>query len=231
MLTRGDLHIHSTASDGKLTPREIVIYAKRRGIDTIAITDHNSTDGISEASAAGRQYGVAVIPGIEISTKYKGERVHVLGYFRDGKFNHRAFQEILRLLRAHRLNEARDILRGFMYVDGSGDHLSVSEAITLLRTFEAAVVLAHPVRINTKTLASLLRLPFDGIEGKYCRNSSDDTHYFISTALSGFQFYSGGSDFHKNKGGSQTHCLIGDPWLNEMEIQRFLRNSRAVILN
>jgi len=230
MLTRGDLHIHSTASDGKLSPREIVISAKGRGIDTIAITDHNSTDGIIEAAAAGRQYGVAVIPATEISTKYKRERIHVLGYFRDGRFNNGLFQKILRLLRAHRLNEARSILRGFMHTDGSGDYLSVSEGITLLRTFGAAVVLAHPVRIKAKNLPVILRLPFDGIEAKYCNFSDYDTHYFVNIALTYFRFYSGGSDFHTDGGGPKTHCSIGDPWLNEMEIQMFLRNSGALIL-
>lgn len=231
MLTRGDFHIHSTSSDGKLSPLEIVISAKRLGIDTIAITDHNSTDGISEAAEAGRQYGVAVIPATEISTKYKGERIHVLGYFKDARFNNEIFQKILRLLRANRLKEARNILSGFMHTDASGDHLSVTEGITLLRTFGAAVVLAHPVRISAKNLPAILRLPFDGIEAKYCNCSNYETNYFANIALSNFQFYSGGSDFHTDRGGVKTHCLMGNPWLNQMEIQMFLGNSGSAILN
>lgn len=231
MMAKGDLHIHSTASDGSLSPWEIVISAKQRGIDIIAITDHNSTNGISEAAAAGRQYGVAVIPAVEISTKYRGESIHILGYFKDGRFTQGIFQEILRLVRAHRLKKARSILKGFMHTDGSGNHLSVPEGIALLRTFGAVVVLAHPVRIRTKNLPAILSLPFDGIEAKYCNSSYNDTCYFINIALSKYSFYTGGSDFHTNKNSSKTHCFIGDPYLNEMEIQSFLRNSGAAVLN
>lgn len=231
MLTRGDLHIHSTASDGELRPWEIVMSAKRRGIDTIAIADHNSTDGINEAAAAGRQFGVSVIPAVEVSTKYLGEAVHVLGYFRDGSFNHGTLRKILKLVKTHRLKEARNILRSFMNTEGSGDHLSVREGIALLRIFKAAVVLAHPVRINTKTLPALLSMPFDGIEARYCNVSSSDTRHFINTALSRFPFYTGGSDFHAFSGGPKTHCEIGNPSLNPMEIQMFLSNSGSMILN
>ncbi|KAJ49231.1 PHP domain-containing protein, partial [Clostridium tetanomorphum DSM 665] len=70
MLMRGDLHIHSNASDGSLSPRQIIKLAKSRGIDTIAIADHNSVDGLTKASEAGKEYGVSVIPAVELSTRF-----------------------------------------------------------------------------------------------------------------------------------------------------------------
>ena len=72
-----DLHTHTTYSDGTLTPREVVKMAAEQGFAAIAITDHDSMDGIDEALAAGREFGVEVIPGVEFSAG----GVHLLGYF------------------------------------------------------------------------------------------------------------------------------------------------------
>jgi hypothetical protein len=78
-----DLHVHSTASDGTLTPTEIIQEAHNRRISAIAITDHDSTDGIDEALVAGRQYDIEVIPGVELSTEYQDTEIHVVGLFID----------------------------------------------------------------------------------------------------------------------------------------------------
>ena len=59
-----DLHIHTTCSDGGLTPREVVDRAARAGLRAIAITDHDGVDGNAEAEDAGRELGVAVVPGV-----------------------------------------------------------------------------------------------------------------------------------------------------------------------
>lgn len=75
-----DLHIHTTASDGTCTPREAVRRASELGLRAIAITDHDTISGYDEAAAAGKAYGIEVVPGIEVSTKY-GVAVHILGYF------------------------------------------------------------------------------------------------------------------------------------------------------
>lgn len=230
MLTRGDLHIHSTASDGSLTPSEIVMYARSRGIDTIALADHNSTEAINEAAAVGRKYGVSVIPAVELSTRYKGESIHLLGYFRDYSFCHSTFKEVLKLVRTHRIKQAKYMLSNLIYIDNTGNHLSVTEGIDFLRAFGAAVVLAHPVRISNKNLVQLLNLPFDGLEAKYCQNSYYDTCLFMNIAMTHFSFYTGGSDFHSDRDSHQIHCSMGNPSLNNMEIQMFLRNSGAAIL-
>lgn len=78
-----DLHTHSTASDGTLTPAELVAYAHSKGLSAIALTDHDTVAGIPAAvAAASRITGFELIPGIELSVESKGE-THVLGYFID----------------------------------------------------------------------------------------------------------------------------------------------------
>jgi len=78
-----DLHVHSSASDGSLTPRQVVAEAKVRGLRAIALTDHDTIDGLAEALAAGRELDVEVIPGIEISAQHEPGSMHILGYFLD----------------------------------------------------------------------------------------------------------------------------------------------------
>ena len=68
MYTKGDFHIHSTYSDGSLTPSQVVRLAKERHVDIMAITDHNNIDGIDEAIIEGRKNNITVIPGVELST-------------------------------------------------------------------------------------------------------------------------------------------------------------------
>ena len=81
-MTRIDLHVHTTASDSTASPAEAVRLAKEAGLSAIAITDHDTVSGYAEAAEAGKKYGVEVVPGIEISTKY-GRAVHILGYYID----------------------------------------------------------------------------------------------------------------------------------------------------
>lgn len=80
-MSRLDLHLHTTHSDGSLTPSEVVRLAHKAGVSALAITDHDITTGIPEASEAGRTLGIEVIPGIEISSLCGESELHVLGYF------------------------------------------------------------------------------------------------------------------------------------------------------
>lgn len=84
-----DLHVHSNASDGTMTPTEVVKLAKESGLSAIALTDHDTVSGIDEAIEAGRIYGVQIIPGIEISAEYGRGDLHILGLgidYRDEEF-------------------------------------------------------------------------------------------------------------------------------------------------
>jgi predicted metal-dependent phosphoesterase TrpH len=78
-----DLHLHTTASDGVRSPSEIVNYAKSKGLQAIAITDHDTIEGVAEAVAEGERIGFEVIPGIEISAEHSPGSMHLLGYFLD----------------------------------------------------------------------------------------------------------------------------------------------------
>lgn len=76
-----DLHIHTTASDGVMSPSGIVRYAKTKGLQAIAITDHDTVDGLEEGLLEGEKVGFEVIPGIEISAQHSPGSMHLLGYF------------------------------------------------------------------------------------------------------------------------------------------------------
>ncbi len=77
-----DLHAHTTASDGSFTPRELVFEAKSRGLLAVGITDHDTLGGHDAALEAGREAGVEIVPGIELSVKDEaGEKSHLLGYY------------------------------------------------------------------------------------------------------------------------------------------------------
>lgn len=79
-----DLHVHTTASDGTLTPSEVICLAQKTGLAAIAITDHDTVSGIEEALIAGKKLGVEIVPGIELSVAYEKE-MHILGYYIDYK--------------------------------------------------------------------------------------------------------------------------------------------------
>jgi predicted metal-dependent phosphoesterase TrpH len=81
---RIDLHAHSNVSDGTETPAGVIVSAVAAGLDAVALTDHDSTDGWESASAAAREHGVAFVPGMEISCRTEeGISVHLLSYLHD----------------------------------------------------------------------------------------------------------------------------------------------------
>lgn len=80
---RIDLHTHSRASDGTQTPDQLVRAAKRAGLDVVALTDHDTSAGWREAEATAEEVGITLVRGMEISTKFAGKGVHLLGYLPD----------------------------------------------------------------------------------------------------------------------------------------------------
>ncbi len=97
---RIDLHAHSTASDGSLTPKELVRYAADTKLSAMALTDHDCVDGLDEAAAEVEQLGIEVIPAVELSADHSDGTMHILGFFVDRR--HEGFCGRLR-----RLQEAR----------------------------------------------------------------------------------------------------------------------------
>ncbi len=96
-----DLHAHTTASDGTLPPRELVRTAARHGVRVLAVTDHDSTEGLAEALDEAGRLGLTVVPGLEINCDVEGAEIHVLGYL--GDWQAAWFQEFLRAQRAERV--------------------------------------------------------------------------------------------------------------------------------
>ncbi len=97
-----DLHSHTTASDGTLSPRELVRLAARKGVRVLAVTDHDSTEGLAEAVAeAALHPPLTIVPGLEINCDVEGGEIHVLGYFVDTEAPW--FQDFLRVQRAERV--------------------------------------------------------------------------------------------------------------------------------
>jgi predicted metal-dependent phosphoesterase TrpH len=105
-----DLHSHTTASDGTLSPRELVRLAAKHGVRVLAVTDHDSTSGVGEAADEARVLGtLEIVPGLEINCDVPGAEIHVLGY--GGDWDAPWFQEFLaaqreeRRARVHRIAE------------------------------------------------------------------------------------------------------------------------------
>jgi hypothetical protein len=100
-----DLHIHSNASDGRYSPAELIRMAVNAGLTVMALTDHDTVDGIVPALQAAKEFPVlTIIPGVELSTDTSNGEVHVLGYFID--YTNHEFQASLEKMRNSRANRA-----------------------------------------------------------------------------------------------------------------------------
>jgi predicted metal-dependent phosphoesterase TrpH len=105
-----DLHLHTTASDGSFSPSEVVKMAAKKGITTIAITDHDTIDGLDEALLEAGKRNITVLPGIELSTKYKGKTIDILGY---QICESKELSNVLQKMREHRHNRSQLIVNKF----------------------------------------------------------------------------------------------------------------------
>jgi len=97
-----DLHTHSTASDGSMTPARLIAHAASAGLSAVALTDHDTTAGLLEAAEAAKQYKIEFIPGIELSAYYKDREIHIVGLFTDA--GQKDFQTQI-----HTVSHAREI--------------------------------------------------------------------------------------------------------------------------
>ena len=104
-----DLHLHTTASDGRLSPTDLVRLAADQGLKQISISDHDSTEGLAEAYEESQKFpDLRIIPGIELSTDVPGDEIHMLGYFI--QYEDVEFQEILKRFRSGRVDRAREMV-------------------------------------------------------------------------------------------------------------------------
>lgn len=218
MYKKGDFHIHSTASDGNLNPLEIIELAKKKELDIISITDHNTMDSVYEAIKIGKKKGICVIPGVEISSMYNGEHVHILCYFKEDIINNKLFYEILNLIKRKEIKDIRMFLNSNL--DRKKDKfLTPEEIITLVGRFNGICVLAHPVRLKRKTFDSIKDFDFKGVEAKYIENKDTDEEFFLKFAKEKDIIYTAGSDFHIFR---KKYNSLGEITLNSDEIKEFL---------
>ena len=131
-----DLHNHSTRSDGLLSPTQLIELAARTGVDAIALTDHDTTEGLEEAAAAARASGLAFVPGVEVSVSWGETTVHVVGL--DVDPSSPVLRQGLESIRAGRLGRARVIAAAL-------------EKLGFPGTFEAALQLAQDERMLSRT--------------------------------------------------------------------------------
>jgi len=102
-----DLHNHSAFSDGLLSPTQLIELATRTGVDAIALTDHDTTEGLEEAASAAKRLGVTLVPGVEISVNWGETTLHVVGLQVDP--SSRALEEGLKSIRDGRLGRGERI--------------------------------------------------------------------------------------------------------------------------
>lgn len=104
-----DLHLHTTASDGRLSPAELVRLIAECGLKQVSISDHDTTEGLAEAYQEAEKFpGLRIIPGIELSTNIPGDEIHMLGYFIE--YHDDEFQGILKKFRAGRIDRAQEMV-------------------------------------------------------------------------------------------------------------------------
>lgn len=103
-----DLHTHSRYSDGTNTPAELIGLAKKAGLSAIALTDHDILDGLPEAEAAAQAQGIELVPGLELSSAWKGREAHMLGFYLD--ISHNGFQQLLATQRKNRITRIHEMV-------------------------------------------------------------------------------------------------------------------------
>lgn len=127
-----DMHAHTTASDGVLTPTELVQLAAGRGLRVLGVTDHDTVDGLAEAISAGPTLGLTVVPGVEFSTRHEYAKqfagLHILGYFIDHR--HPPLVETLRKVQEGRRRQKIEQIRR---LQAFGFDISVEEVFSRVK--------------------------------------------------------------------------------------------------
>jgi predicted metal-dependent phosphoesterase TrpH len=123
-----DLHVHTNFSDGLLTPTQMVQRAKEIGLKALGIVDHDTIDGLTEAVEAGSRCDVEIVPGVELSSQYKGRDIHIIGYYFDPE--HPRFVEYLELFRKERYRRATKMIQN---LNRLGVHMTMDEVEVRVR--------------------------------------------------------------------------------------------------
>jgi predicted metal-dependent phosphoesterase TrpH len=108
-MLKADFHIHTTSSDGTLSPKEVIQRAYKNNVKYLSITDHDTLTGLTEAIEESLKYDITLIPGIELSTQHNNESIHILGFFKDDNFKNEEFIKELIKIKNHRIIRAENI--------------------------------------------------------------------------------------------------------------------------
>ncbi len=108
MDAKADLHLHTSYSDGALLPAELISRAKEAGLSVIGITDHDTVNAVDEAIAFGREHGIEVVPGVELSASLDDAEIHILGYFIN--YHEPSLLDALAIFREERLKRVERIV-------------------------------------------------------------------------------------------------------------------------
>lgn len=181
-----DLHTHTTASDGRITPKDLVKKAKTVGLSAIAITDHDTVSGIEEAVKEGEKLGIEVIPGIELTCRSAYQELHILGYFMD--YQDAKFKKNLDDIRIRRLDKS----------------LTFDDYLSIITDGGGIPVLAHPAEYGLSdanlenTIVELKGYGLAGIEVMHPSTSKRMEKLLVSIANNNNLFITGGSDYHNH---------------------------------
>jgi hypothetical protein len=234
-----DFHTHSNASDGALSPSELVKLAKTKGLKYIALTDHNNVNGLTEAANTAKQCGINIINGIEVSCE---RNTHIIGLFL------KRFDEIKKktFLRGEYIEQslknygytkekyetvigARDAFIKMMIDTGKGtdktfviEHFlqppfGYGEAIDIIHRSGGLAILAHPNRtkgIDSNNLQEFIRelkqYGIDGIEVYQSGQTDEYTDFVMDLAQKNDLLVSGGSDYHNPSKTNRELGMYGD---------------------
>ncbi len=197
-----DLHIHSTTSDGTMSPAELVKYAHKKGLAAISITDHDTIDGIEEAAIAGKKLGVEVVPGVELSVKCFKQNVHLLGYFFD--CHNKILNSALRELQKGRVERNKKII---LRLNELGFSLQFSELKKSAGPGQNGRPHIARLMIEKKIVATMDEA-FDKYLGKHGSAYTSRFSYEIREAIS----------IIKNAGGV---AVLAHPYLLERTMENF----------
>ncbi len=107
-----DLHLHTDQSDGRISPLELLTLCRDRGFKNISITDHDTLNGYLQAKKYAKDYGIELIPGVEISSFFLGKEVHILVYYFEE--NNQMLNQLLEMINSSRISRARKIINNLI---------------------------------------------------------------------------------------------------------------------
>ncbi|MBU4318898.1 MAG: cache domain-containing protein [Proteobacteria bacterium] len=244
--TRVNLHCHSTLSDGELSPEALGERMGWAGVEYASLTDHDSIDGLSRFHEALNRNNIGFLSGVEITARYQGREIHVLGYSFD--IHHRELVQTLRFLRHDRLYRTQGPLRRMPSLnlpkpDGESapgvaetGKIEICEAIALIHRAGGKAFLAHPLIFESRPqnlallLSDLKQLALDGVEVIWGGQGLEpDQEMLLNLADEQGLSVCAGTDFHGTVGNVPSSLGMDMPTQRWKQLVRSLHANPALI--